>query len=319
MELYFLGTSSGVPTKTRNVTALGIIESVGNAWYLVDCGEGTQHQILQTNLSLNSLEAILITHVHGDHCYGLPGLLASAGMSGRKKPLKIIAPKGIKEWFQSTQQHTQLFLPFDLEFIESTDGLKHAFHQFSISLVALSHRVESYAYVFTERNVQANLDVDKLKALGIPQGPLWGQLKQGKSIEFDGTLLHGTDFVKHENKARKVIVCGDNDSPDLLIDACDQCDVLVHEATYTEEEAEKAGKVGHSYAKQVAKFSEENSVPNLILTHFSPRYQSSPDRTPSMLDLKKEALTEYSGHLHLAEDFQVFQLDKMCRLAPVNG
>src|SRR5690606_26719888 len=111
MNLIFLGTSAGMPTKFRNVTALAVQEDTGRAWYLVDCGEATQHQILRTKLSLNRLAAIFITHVHGDHCYGLPGLLASTGMSGRTEPLVIVAPAGIEDWINSTLQLTSLHLP----------------------------------------------------------------------------------------------------------------------------------------------------------------------------------------------------------------
>ena len=109
MNIVFLGTSAGVPTKTRNVTGIAVREERGNGWYLVDCGEGTQHQILHTSLSINALRAIFITHIHGDHCYGLPGILASAAMNGRKAPLKIMAPSGVREWVEATQQHTQLY------------------------------------------------------------------------------------------------------------------------------------------------------------------------------------------------------------------
>lgn len=117
MDLIFLGTSSGTPTKQRNVTGLALAADSGKAWYLVDCGEATQHQLLHTPLSLNGLRAIFITHVHGDHCYGLPGLLASAAMAGRKDPLPIVAPKGIEAWIRATLELTAVFLPFALEFI----------------------------------------------------------------------------------------------------------------------------------------------------------------------------------------------------------
>ena len=118
MEVIFLGTSSGVPTKHRNVTAIAVKMLKSKSWYLVDCGEGTQHQILHTNLSLNNLQAIFITHVHGDHCYGLPGLLASAAMSGRTNSLTIIGPGNIREFIENTQKTTQMRLSFNINFID---------------------------------------------------------------------------------------------------------------------------------------------------------------------------------------------------------
>ncbi len=305
-----MGTSSGTPTKSRNVTAVAILESKGSDWYLIDCGEGTQHQLLHSNLSVNSLRAVFITHVHGDHCYGLPGLLASAGLNGRRTPLTIVAPKGIKEWFAATQVYTELSLPFDLEFISSESLSSLDFGQFSVSITELSHRVPSFAYSFVESAIEVNLDIGKLKLSGVPQGPLWGKLQLGEDVEYEDLVYRSADFVQASRKPRKVIIGGDNDRPELLQEECKACDVLVHEATYTEDMALKVGDVGHSYAKQVAEFSQSNSVPNLILTHFSARYQSGLNASASIEDIRLEAKKSYSGQLYLAEDFQIYKLEK---------
>ncbi|WP_085919618.1 ribonuclease Z [Halomonas sp. CSM-2] len=310
MNILFLGTSAGVPTKQRNVSGVALRESKGKGWYLIDCGEGTQHQVLHTKLSLNSLKAILITHVHGDHCYGLPGLLASAAMNGRTEPLTIVAPAGIKAWLDATCKATQLSLPFDVEFVCSDDLPSVEFGRIAVTTFRLSHRAPSYAYGFTERKVESALDVDKLAKKGIPRGPLWGQLKQGVDIEFAGERLKSRDFLISKHKPRKVVVAGDNDQPDLLSEACAGAQVLVHEATYTEAMAERAGDVGHSYAKQVAEFAESVALPNLVLTHFSPRYQLNPHALPSIEDIRKEAQRVYSGSLYLARDFLEFTLSK---------
>tara|TARA_R110002012_G_scaffold171890_1_gene336830 strand:+ start:702 stop:1664 length:963 start_codon:yes stop_codon:yes gene_type:complete len=310
MNLLFLGTSAGVPTKARNVSGVALRESKGKGWYLIDCGEGTQHQVLHTKLSFHSLKAIFITHVHGDHCYGLPGILASAGMGGRKSPLTIVAPAGIKSWLEATCEATQLCLPFALEFIDSDELPSIEFESMAITTHRLSHRAPSYAYGFTERKVDAALDVDKLTEKGIPRGPLWGQLKQGFDIEFEGERLKSHDYLIFKHKPRKVVIAGDNDQPDLLMDACEGAQVLVHEATYTEEMAQKAGDVGHSYAKLVATFAESVQLPNLVLTHFSPRYQPHPLAAPSIEDIRQEALRVYSSSLYLARDFGEYTLDK---------
>ncbi len=310
MNLLFLGTSAGVPTKTRNVSGVALRESKGKGWYLIDCGEGTQHQVLHTKLSFHSLKAILITHVHGDHCYGLPGILASAGMGGRKAPLTIVAPAGIKAWLEATCEATQLCLPFDLEFIDSDELPSVEFESVAVTTHRLSHRAPSYAYGFTETKVDAALDVDKLAQKGIPRGPLWGQLKQGLDVEFEGERLKSHDYLVFKHKPRKVVIAGDNDQPDLLKDACEGAQVLVHEATYTEEMAQKVGDVGHSYAKLVAAFAESVQLPNLVLTHFSPRYQLHPLASPSIEDIRNEAQSVYSGSLYLARDFGEYTLDK---------
>ncbi|CAH1041975.1 ribonuclease Z [Halomonas sp. TD01] len=319
MNLLFLGTSAGVPTKTRNVTGIALRESKGKGWYLVDCGEGTQHQVLHTKLSFHSLKAILITHVHGDHCYGLPGILASAAMGGRKAPLTIVAPASIKTWLEATCEVTQLCLPFALEFIASDDLPSVEFENIAVETFSLSHRVASYAYAFTERKVDAVLDVAKLAQKGIPRGPLWGQLKQGFDIEFAGERLKSHDYLIFKNTPRKVVIAGDNDQPDLLNEACAEAQVLVHEATYTEEMAQKAGDVGHSYAKLVAAFAESIKLPSLVLTHFSPRYQFSSHASPSIEDIRKEAEGAYSGSLFLARDFGEYTLEKTGHFSEVVG
>lgn len=117
MDLLFLGTSAGVPTKARNVSATAVIEASGSHWYLVDCGEGTQHRLLHTPLSIRDLRAIFITHVHGDHCFGLPGLLASAGMSGRTQPLEVILPAVLHDWVRQGLVASDTFLPFELRLL----------------------------------------------------------------------------------------------------------------------------------------------------------------------------------------------------------
>ncbi len=317
MELLFLGTSSGTPTKTRNVTALALIEDQGSAWSLVDCGEGTQHQLLRTPLSVRDLQAIFITHVHGDHCYGLPGLLASAGMSGRQVPLTIVAPQGMEAWIRSTQALTQVHLPFPVEFIraESMQGLSSG--RSVVDAIELSHRVPSYAYAFTEAVVEPALDTCKLLSEGVPQGPLWGQLKKGLDVEHQGRKLRHADYLTRRHAPRKIIVGGDNDRPELLTAASQGCQVLVHEATYTADVAAKVGPgVGHSCAKRVAAFARSVGLPNLVLTHFSARYQSDAHPGPSIEDIRAEAASAYEGQLYLAEDFARYRLERTGSLVP---
>ncbi|CAM3675985.1 Ribonuclease Z [Vibrio aerogenes CECT 7868] len=308
MDILFLGTSAGVPTRKRNVTAIAVSENQSRNWCLVDCGEGTQQQLLRTHLSLHNLQAIFITHIHGDHCYGLIGLLASAGMSGRKTPLRIVAPQGIREWIEATKRHTQLFIPYELHFTEVESLTAINVGPFEVHTTELSHRVPSYAYRFTEKIIRTSLDTDKLKLQGIQPGPVWGKLRQGQDITHEGQQLLSQDFVQQEVQVRKIVVCGDNDHPQLLQSLCQDCDVLVHEATYTQDIAAKASDAGHSYAGLIATFAESMQLPNLILTHFSPRYQSDPEAPCSVEHIRREAYALYSGNLYLAEDFDHYQL-----------
>lgn len=320
MDILFLGTSSGKPTKTRNVSGLALIEEKGSAWYLIDCGEGTQHQLLHASLSLHELQAIFITHVHGDHCYGLPGLLANAGMNGRKTPLNIIAPRSIETWLQVTQTQTQLHLPFEVHFIETEARLNRKFGNMLVSAIELSHRVPSFAYSFTEHDVEASLDTEKLLLNEIPQGPLWGKLKKGIDVSHDGKTIKSSEYLIANSKPRKIVIGGDNDRPDLLKEACENCNVLVHEATFTADIAKKVGDgAGHSYAGLTASFAEEISIPNLVLTHFSPRYQSNTETSPSIKDIQNEASGVFGGKLIIAEDFARYRLKKTGELISVEA
>ncbi|MGE8476818.1 MAG: ribonuclease Z [Pseudomonas shirazensis] len=311
MDLQFLGTSSGVPTKARNVSATAVIEASGKSWYLVDCGEGTQHQLLHTSLSMRDLRGIFITHVHGDHCYGLPGLLASAGMSGRSEPLELIMPLALHEWLRLSLAVSQTYLPFELHLLAVETLQDWRSTQVAVTTVELSHRVPSYGFVFTEINPEPRLDTDRLQADGIPRGPLWGDLAHGRQVEHEGRVLDTLTYLKASRAARRIVVCGDNDSPALLAEAAKGADVLVHEATFTEPVLQRSqSNFGHSTAAAVAQFAEAAGVPNLVLTHFSARYQDNPQRSPSIDDVRQEAQAHYSGQLTLARDLQRYHLGK---------
>lgn len=310
MDLLFLGTSSGTPTRARNVSGLALLEDSGKGWYLIDCGEGIQHQLLRTPLTLHGLRAIFVTHVHGDHCYGLPGLIASAGMARRQEPLDIIAPAAIEGWVRATLEMSQSWLPYELRFhaTETFQGWRNL--QVRVEATALSHRVPSWGYTFSETRPDPRLNIDKLDHDGIPRGPLWGELIRGHDVEYAGRTLRSEDYLLLGRSPRRIVIGGDNDRPELLRDACQGAHVLVHEATYTLAIAE-AGKAdfGHSTAARVATFAQAVGVPNLVLTHFSARYQSAPNQGLSIEDIRAEAAERYSGQLTLAEDLLRLRLD----------
>ncbi|WP_313710815.1 MBL fold metallo-hydrolase [Pseudomonas sp.] len=320
MDLQFLGTSSGVPTKARNVSATAVIEACGKHWYLVDCGEGTQHQLLHTSLSVRDLRGIFITHVHGDHCFGLPGLLASAGMAGRSEPLDLILPAALQDWVRLSLAASATHLPFELRLLP-VEGLgRWQRDNLQVSTVQLSHRVPSVGFVFTELNPEPRLDVQRLEAEGIPRGPAWGDLAKGLAVEHDGQWLDPRAYLKASRPPRRVIVCGDNDNPALLAEVAQDADVLVHEATYTRPIVERSGNAfGHSTAAAVAQFAEAARVRNLVLTHFSARYQGDPKRSPCIDDVRDEALAHYTGHLTLARDLQRYHIGRDGLLVAVSA
>ncbi|MGP4732815.1 MULTISPECIES: ribonuclease Z [unclassified Psychrobacter] len=350
LKLTFLGTSAGVPTKQRNVTALAIEclnphtsgvqqesrqqnnqSKKSRPWVLIDCGEGTQQQLLHTKLSLHQLAAICITHVHGDHCYGLPGLLASAAMSGRREPLTLIAPKAIATLLEAITATTELYLPFALNFVAIEEVLAEQGdtnkvnislsdqHQLDIDITRLSHRVASHAFGITQTISRRILNTHKLVADGIPASALWGKLQQGEDVTTeDNRQLHSVDYVDEEIQRTRIVVAGDNDAPNLLSKAVINADLLVHEATYTHEVmmAIQARNPDfnpmHSSAHVVGTFAQKMNLKNIILTHFSARYQNfdNPDsETPNMAYIRLDAQSVYQGNLWLAEDFAQYTVD----------
>lgn len=319
MDILFLGTSSGCPTKQRNVTGIAVIPENSKGWYLVDCGEATQHQLLHTSLTVNSLHAVFITHIHGDHCYGLPGLIASAAMLGRKHPLPIIAPQGIEAWLRATIEHTALFLPYELQFIATESLTTWEDQVVEVQAIFLSHRAPSYAYSFTEANLEGSLNQEKLLCDQIPKGPLWGRLQKGEDVIHEGKTIRSADYRQPPKLIRKMVIGGDNDQPGLLKAACEQAQVLVHEATYTLDIAEKVGEsVQHSSAAIVADFAQSIDLPNLVLTHFSGRYQADVQQSPSIADIQNEAAARYRGALFMAEDFARYRLAKSGAFSRIN-
>ena len=302
------------------MTAIAIRTRGAKHWSLVDCAEGTQHRLLRTALSPMSLRAIFITHLHGDHCYGLPGLLASAGMLNRSEPMAIVGPPPLRGMIECIMEATQLSLPYPIEWI-AIDELAHTdiLPDLRVHATALSHRIASHAYSFTEAAVERKLDMDKLKAGGIPAGPAWGEIQQGRNVVLDdGRAVVAEQYLAPPRRSRKVIIGGDNDSPELLAHEAATADLLVHEATYTEAVLQRIGPgPQHSSAAMVARVAEQARVPNLILTHFSPRYQDNyPDRPQgregvlSLDDIEREAREHYTGTLALARDLASYELRK---------
>ncbi|KAA1171931.1 MBL fold metallo-hydrolase [Marinobacter salinexigens] len=313
MEFTFLGTSGGMPTKARNVTALALQHGAPRHWYLIDCGEGTQHQLLRTRLSVMQLQAIFITHAHGDHTFGLPGLLCSASMNGRTEPLFLIAPRPVWNFVESALGNTDSSLSYELKFLDSeAEDFYWEDHALQVTTTELSHRVSCRAFSFTEKNLERQLLKEKLVADGIGAGPAWGALQKGEDVILDnGTLIRSGDYTTVNRAPRKVVIGGDNDNPDLLAAACNKAQVLIHEATYTQEVADRVGSwPQHSSAAQVARFAQSAGLPNLILTHFSSRYQYNPNTKPYIGEVEAEAAGLYRGNLFMARDFARYQLSR---------
>ncbi|WP_457598604.1 ribonuclease Z [Hydrogenimonas sp.] len=300
MTFTFLGTSAGAPTRTRNVSALALQLQNSREWALFDCGEGTQYRLMQTPLSSFNLAKIYITHLHGDHLYGLFGLLASRGLQRAERPLQIFGPPGISKVLEVVLRLSQLNLPFDLEVIELKEGACGRFGDLQIDAVGLSHSIETYGFVLSEAPRPGRFDAEAARRLGIPEGPLFGRLKRGETITLpDGRTIDGRRLVGAPKRGRKAIVGGDNDTPLLFSPLGDAADLMIHEATYTQRDFEQLPrKFMHSTARSVAVAASNMGIKKLILTHISPRY----DTEARVSELLEEAKRHFDGEVEVAYD-----------------
>ncbi|MDR0274472.1 MAG: ribonuclease Z [Burkholderiaceae bacterium] len=309
-RLTFLGTSSGVPTRERNVSALAVQSVPGAEWLLVDCGEGTQHRLLHTRLALRDLAAVCITHAHGDHCYGLPGLLKSAGMAGRTAPLTLIAPLPVWQWLQATYALTAAALPYEVRHVDADAWVwRSAAATLRIERHATLHRVPTHAFRIEATQTQVRLKTEALRAAGLPPGPAWRALHDGQDVPFASApngLLRSADCTETHTQRACIVIGGDNADPALLRAACAGAQLLVHEATFTQTALDEVGQQWmHSSARMTAAFAESAGVPNLILTHLSARHQ----QPEGVAALRAEAAAHYHGALWIANDFDMFTLD----------
>jgi ribonuclease Z len=301
MKFTFLGTSAGRPTKTRNVSGLGVEIENEYGWYLFDCGEATQHQILKTHLSLFKLKTIFISHIHGDHVYGLFGILTSRMLDGCEAPLKVYAPKGVKEMVEGVVDISFEHLGYELEFVEIYGGFEEEFENFSLKVLPLIHSAPSYAF-YIQKKPKLKLNVEKLKKDGLMPGVEYKDIQLGRDVVKNGKIFEAREYVE-VIESEKIIIAGDNAEPDILGKYLKNLDLLIHEATYTSEVFEKLEtKYLHTTAKDLGIAAQEFGVKNLIATHISPRFQGD--------EILNEIKKYYSGNAFVANDFDVFTLKK---------
>lgn len=275
MQIEFLGTGAGSPSKQRNVTsiALKLLEE-RNAIWLFDVGEATQHQILRTTIRPRKIEKIFITHLHGDHIFGLPGLLSSRSFQGGNEPLTIYGPRGIEDFVKVSLKVSETKLSYPLKFVELTDGgVIFKDKTFTVSCEKLDHKIECFGYRIVEHDHPGELKVEKLKEMNIPSGPVYGQLKAGKTVTLeDGTILDGHNFIGMPQKGRIVAILGDTRKNGNSIKLAHNADVLVHESTFAKGEGRMARNYYHSTSAQAAQIAKTANVGRLLLTHISARY-----------------------------------------------
>jgi ribonuclease Z len=300
VDIFFLGTGAGMPAKLRNVTsiALKLLEERGEVW-LFDAGEATQHQILHTSIKPRRIEKIFITHLHGDHIYGLPGLLSSRSFQGGESEVTVYGPKGIKEYINVSLSASQTYLKYPLHIIEIEEGIIFEDEQFTVETLPLDHGIPSYGYRIVEKDRPGTLLADKLIEAGIRPGPIFKKIKNGETVTLeDGRTIEPAGFLGPAEKGRIVTILGDTRYCANAITLAKNADILVHEATFSKGEERLAFDYFHATTHQAAEIARQANCKQLCLTHISSRYDRNAWR-----ELVEEAREVFSN-TEIAEDFK---------------
>ena len=306
MNITFLGTSSGVPTLTRNVSSLALKLSQSSEVWLFDCGEGTQHQLIKSNIKSSQIKKIFITHMHGDHVYGLPGLLATLGLSGKSNGIEIYGPSELRGFITSALRSSYCKLSFPLHFVEVEDyALQNKIlfesNKIEVSCACLKHRLPAYGYRVREKDKPGIFNIKKAESMKIAPGPIYSELQQGKKVVLaDGRTLDGNEFCGTPRKGESFAYCTDTVFSESAVSLSKNVDLLVHESTFSEEDESMAYEKLHSTTIMAAKTALLSNAKKLIITHLSPRYTNKNAITPS--DLLNEAQKVFPN-THLAKDF----------------
>jgi ribonuclease Z len=298
LELVFLGTSASTPTKERNLSS--IVLRYDSELLMFDCGEGTQRQMGQAKLSPAKKMKIFISHMHGDHVFGLPGLIQSMALFGRQNALEIYGPKGVKSFIQQVNETVQFSPTFPMLIHEVKPGKVDDDKRYEIHAAWADHVIPCLAYSFIERPKPGKFHVHVAKRLGIPMGPLWKKLQMGTAVKVGGKRIDPHLVVGPSKPGIKVVYASDTRPSRRIASLASNADVLIHDGTFDGSLEEKAQSDGHSTAEQAARVAKNAKVRKLILTHISARY-----RDPSIL--LKEARKVFRNTI-VAEDFMRIKL-----------
>jgi len=300
LSVIFLGTSGSTPTPQRSLPAIAIRRK--GEIILFDCGEGVQRQMIMAKLSFHRKMKIFITHMHGDHVLGLPGLIQTMSLFDRQRKLEIYGPKGLKEFIDVIQKTVQYTLTFPIEIHEiAKAGTICEEDEYTVFAVEVDHVIPSFAFALIEKPRPGKFYPEKAKKLGIPEGPLWSRLQRGYSVTLpNGRTIKPSEVVGPPRPGRKIVYSGDTRPCMNLVRLAENADLLIHDATLDDELAEKAYEDGHSTPSQAAEIAKKAGVDRLVLTHISARYKSA----EKLLEQAKKVFP----NVFVAEDFMKIEI-----------
>jgi len=294
LQITFLGTGGSIPTPKRGLSAVAIRRK--NELLLFDCGEGTQRQMIQAGIGFHKKAKVFVTHLHGDHVLGLPGLLQTMSLLGRTNKLEIYGPQGIKEFVEAINQTVSFTLTFHIKIKEIEVGIVCQEKEYKVSAVQSVHMNPSLSYALIEKPRPGRFNKEKAKELGVPEGHLWSKLQSGESVKLtDGKVVYPKLILGAARSGRKIVYTGDTGPSKLLVKLAENADLLIHEATFEDKMKERALEDGHSTPSIAAETAKEADVKRLVLTHISARYKDA--------NLLLNQARKIFANTEIAEDF----------------
>ncbi|MBN1941576.1 MAG: ribonuclease Z [Candidatus Diapherotrites archaeon] len=271
IRIVFLGTSCSNPTVERNLSATAV--QFDGKWFLFDCPEGTQRQMMQSGVSYMKLQAIFFSHFHADHFLGFPGLVATMSMHGRDAPLYVFGPKGTKEEVRKSLNLAMMRKDFEIIAREVRSGKIYEEEKMLVNAFPLKHEVPCIGFAFKEKDKAGEFQRKKALDLKIPEGPLWSRLQKGQSVKVNGKTFRPEDVMDYSKgkTGKKISVVMDTLPNESYFDAIMDSDLLVHESAFTDAHKQRAKETKHSTAFQAAEVAAKTNAKQLVLTHLSPR------------------------------------------------
>ncbi len=287
LNITFLGTGAAMPSVHRNVSSLAI-QREGET-LIFDCGEGTQRQMMRYGVGF-TLRDVFFTHYHSDHILGLTGLVRTLGLQDRTEPMTLHGPRGAKRILGAALGVGIERNKFPVEIVEVQPGDVLKREEYDLAVFPTEHRADTIGWALVEHIRKGRFDPELARQLGVPEGPLWGRIHRGEHIQLeDGREIGPEQLVGPARPGRKVVYSGDTRPVATLVEAARGADLLVHEATFIDEEKDRAVETGHSTAREAGRVAREAGVRQLVLTHISPRYTRD---APELLAEAKEEFPE---------------------------